>query len=86
MECIECEGKVCMTKEVLLPTGCRRTTPAYPCENCGRLHWLSGDGVLNRRDEPAFQVEGGRIVHRTAKGEMVIHLENGVDLPYDDPT
>ncbi len=59
MECKECGGDVDLNIAVTLQTGCSSFGCAYPCLNCGRLHWPTrGIMVENRGGEKVYLIEG----------------------------
>jgi len=69
LKCAEsdCKNKVNLENGTPIRTGCRSWDWAYPCEKCGRLHFLSGMdenqppscfGVTNRSEERAFLIDG----------------------------
>lgn len=54
-----CTGEIDMSNSVSLMTGCSggccaRSTPAFPCRKCGRLHWRDGSLTYNRAGQKAF--------------------------------
>jgi len=67
MKCVEedCHGGIDLTEEIMIQTGCRCSDVAFPCNLCGRLHFLTGNevkkfpvGVDSRGNEKAYLVEG----------------------------
>ena len=50
-----CSGEVQEKNPFFLIVGCGGVhSSAYPCSDCGRLHWKGGDLVYNRSREAAF--------------------------------
>jgi len=66
----DCTGTIDWTKRISLQTGCRSTSPAFPCAECGRLHWSSGEMVFNRQEGRVF-LEDGCLVLRNEDGEII---------------
>ena len=67
MECKEssCSGIVNITENnvVSVIVGCGSYADAYPCNNCGRLHWPKGDLVFNRAGSAAYY-KNGKLVNK----------------------
>ncbi|MFA5985968.1 MAG: hypothetical protein WC819_01305 [Parcubacteria group bacterium] len=72
MKCIvdDCTGKINMDGSVSVQVGCHCSDVAFPCDTCGRLHFLRGDevhkvpvGVSTRGGKEAFLIDG-QIIHR----------------------
>jgi hypothetical protein len=66
MKCVEedCHGGIDLTEGILIQTGCRCSDVAYPCNVCGRLHFLTGDevkkfpvGVESRDGSKAYLID-----------------------------
>ncbi len=50
-----CGGVVDLTTSVSLQVGCRAHDNAFPCEECGCLHWLaSGEPAISRQGATAY--------------------------------
>lgn len=67
MECVQkhCSGKIDVKSGLPIKTGCRSCCTAFPCNKCGRLHFLQGDevhkrpvGVSHRNGSAVFLVNG----------------------------
>ena len=61
-----CLGNVSMEdpkNAVLLQTGCGNHSPAFPCDECGRLHFGPDIPVVDRSDPPnrVFMKNGGMV-------------------------
>ncbi|HTW96239.1 MAG TPA: hypothetical protein VMD74_01090 [Candidatus Methylomirabilis sp.] len=63
MLCVEegCPGKINLEKPIRLMTSCHgggNFANAFPCKNCGRLHWPNGEGVMGRDEKRAYLIDG----------------------------
>ncbi|MFA5432123.1 MAG: hypothetical protein WC319_04525 [Candidatus Paceibacterota bacterium] len=68
MKCKEkgCEGEIDEQSTISLIIGCGgcgqcSLDKAHPCEQCGRLYWMSGNPVFTRSGEKAFFVDNAII-------------------------
>jgi len=70
MVCVNCGNAVEHGDNlILLKISCGPpNASAYPCKECGRLHWADGLGVFNRQGCAAF-LEEGHLVNRDAEGK-----------------
>jgi len=66
----DCGGQVDESNPVGLRVGCVVSKPAYPCEICGRLHWVDGSPVFNRPGDRAF-LHGNTVVHKDKKDRII---------------
>lgn len=69
MSCCD-KSAVDLKKSISLRIGCRSAMNAYPCKNCGRLHWSDGSQVVDRSNNRAF-LEGGKLIHKDKEGNIV---------------
>lgn len=67
MDCTEnCGGKVNLQERIMVIVGCGgMKNAAYPCAQCGRLHFIQGDeahktavGIQRRGGGDAFWIDG----------------------------
>jgi hypothetical protein len=61
-----CGGEINTSDSVSLKTGCRSSTPAFPCSSCGLLHFVEENEKIatpaeNQRKQKAY-LEKGEIV------------------------
>jgi len=53
-----CDGEISTVENTVVQTGCYSSSMVFPCEKCRRLHFSNGSAVSNRRDQPAFLIDG----------------------------
>lgn len=74
MTCKEnnCDGIIDRNTPIRLHIGCVAYDFAYPCSQCGRLHWSDGDPVVNRSGQPAFWEDGGVVLKGRENSDIVV--------------
>lgn len=58
MLCKECNSPLDQEHRLIVRTGCVSRAIAYPCSECGRIHWSDGKAAFNRAEMPTYYKDG----------------------------